>query len=328
MSHRLGSVVAALILAVAVAAPAAATPPGRNGLLLWESSTPDSQPRLQVANPDGTGQRTVFKGGPKQGETEGTFSPADPNVVFFTRFGNAFFTEDIFRGNLATGDVSRVRRARTADLAPSVSPDGSLIAYFAVPRPANFDPERPPPPERIHVMGVDGADDRALTPRSQRSIDPDWSPDGTRIVYTQARLVGRKDVPQNRLMIMNADGSGRRALTAFGGGVDEINGKWAPDSQSIVFEQLRDRGGRSDIAAISPDGGPVRKILATKAWETNPVPSPDGTRIVFTSDRSHRGRTRPNRRFEVYTMAVDGTDIARVTNNRRLDLFPDWQRLL
>ena len=71
----------------------------------------------------------------------------------------------------------------------------------------------------------------------------------------------------------------------------------------------------------------MRKILATKAWETNPVPLPDGTRIVFTSDRSKRGRTRLNRRFDVYTMAVDGTDIDRVTNNRRLDLFPDWQRL-
>lgn len=35
------------------------------------------------------------------------------------------------------------------------------------------------------------------------------------------------------------DGSVRRALTRFGG-VDEVNPKWMPDGQSIVFEQLRE----------------------------------------------------------------------------------------
>jgi Tol biopolymer transport system component len=78
---------------------------------------------------------------------------------------------------------------------------------------------------------------------------------------------------------------------------------------------------------MSADGGPVRTILATRAWETNPVPSPDGTRIVFTSDRDRRGRERLGPGFEVYTMAVDGSDIVRLTNNRRPDIFPDWQRL-
>jgi hypothetical protein len=37
-------------------------------------------------------------------------------------------------------------------------------------------------------------------------------------------------------------------------------------------------------------------------------------------DRSSRG-------FELYTMARDGSDIVRVTANRRPYLFPDWQPL-
>jgi TolB protein len=143
-------------------------------------------------------------------------------------------------------------------------------------------------------------------------------------VYAELRIRG--ETGQNRLAIMNADGSGRRALTAFGG-VDEINPKWMPDGQTIVFEQLRQTGRRSDIAAIGPDGGPVRRILSTPAWETNPIPSPDGTRILFTSDRDRRGPERLGPGTELYTMAVDGSDVVRLTDNRRPDIFPDWQRL-
>jgi Tol biopolymer transport system component len=70
-----------------------------------------------------------------------------------------------------------------------------------------------------------------------------------------------------------------------------------------------------------------RHRLSTKAWETNPIPSPDGTRILFTSDRDRRGPDRLGPGFEVYTMAVDGTGIVRLTKNRAPDIFPDWQRL-
>jgi Tol biopolymer transport system component len=57
------------------------------------------------------------------------------------------------------------------------------------------------------------------------------------------------------------------------------------------------------------------------------VPSPDGTRIVFSGNLDRRGGDRLSINFELYTMAVDGTDIDRITNNRRPDIFPDWQRL-
>ena len=291
VSHRHSCAGVAVILAALFAAPALATPPGRNGMIVWQRES-DGPPRLWVANPDGSGARQVFRGSSRQAEFEGTFSTTDPNVVFFSRGVYPFrpFREDIYRGDLATGAVTRVHGARTADIAPTVSPDGTWLAYFAVTR-ARLAEDAPPPPQRIRVANVDGTADRAVTPRRGLALDPDWSPDGTRIAYTEVRVAG--DRADNRLMIVNADGSGRRALTQYGGR-NEINPKWTPDGQTIVFEHLREAGRRSSIMAMPSAGGSPRLVYDSPGWDTNPIPSPDGTRILFTSDRHRRARERIN----------------------------------
>lgn len=312
----------ALVIAVVLAVPAAATPPGQNGLLVWQRET-RSGVNLWVSNPDGSAARRVFARARRFDFLAG-FSPTDPNLLFFTRASDAPYSADIVSGNLASSQVSTVIGARSDDVSPTFSPDGSRIAYFSVRRPRRIREDRPGPPERIKIANADGSGARFITSRRVRSFDPEWSPDGSRIVYCEGRPVGRE--VQNRIVIVNADGSGRRVLSRYGG-ANEVNPNFMPDGQSIVFEQLRERGRRSDIAMMNPNGGGVRKILATRRWETNPIPSPDGARILFTSDRDRPGRERLNRGFELYTMAVDGSDIVRLTNNRQLDFFPDWQRL-
>jgi Tol biopolymer transport system component len=322
MSRRRIATAAVLVTACLVP-PASATPPGANGLIVWQRESRSTPPRLLVANPDGSAAHRVFNF-PKYAVFEGAFSPQSATATAFSRASRAPFSDDIVLGDLATGATTVIKRAKTADIAPTYSPDGLQIAYFAVPRPKQLDPDRPPPPEQIHVMNADGTADHRLTPVRRRSFDPDWAPDGARIVYSQGRII--RDGVQQRLRMMNADGTDDHALTPFGGR-DELNPKWTPDGQSIVFESASPKGTRSNIVVMPAAGGGAQPILATPAWETNPIPSPDGTRIVFTSDRDRRGKERLGRGFELYTMNVDGSDIVRLTDNRIPDIFPDWQRL-
>jgi Tol biopolymer transport system component len=302
------------------AATAGATPPGTNGQIAWQQESTNAPPHLWVANPDGSQAREVFAEDDVAALEPG-FSPASAGALAFTRGIDEPFSEEIFIGDLASGQTRQLTDSKRASIAPTFSPDGTRIAFFSIRPPGR---NRPPGPERIAVINADGTGLRFLTPKDRGSIDPDFSPDGTRIAYGEIRF--RRGSVDNRVMIMNADGSQRRALTAYGGR-REINPKWLPDGSGLVFESLNRRSLKSDIERIGIDGSGRSAVLATPAFETNPVPSPDGTRIVFTSDRDRRGPTRLGPGFEVYTMNLDGTDIVRLTTNTERDLFPDWQRL-
>ena len=309
----------ALVIAVVLAVPAAATPPGQDGLLVGKRGKTRSGVNLWVSNPDGSAARRVFARA-RRFDFLASFSPTDPTLLFFTRARNAPFSADIVSGNLASGEVTTVVGARSDDVSPTFSPDGSRIAYFAVRRPRRIREDRPPPPERSRLPTPTAAAPAISQRASFRKVDRSVPP--RRPNRLRRGAPRRRPGPQNRDRDHQRRRSGRRVLTRYGG-VDEVNPNFMPDGQSIVFEQLRERGRRSDIAMMNPDGSGVRKILATRRWETNPIPSPDGTRIAFTSDRDRPGRERLNRGFELYTMAVDGTDIVRLTNNRQLDFFPD-----
>jgi Tol biopolymer transport system component len=327
VNYRLviAAVLAAAAAAASLVAPAGATPPGRSGMLAWMRQIGDRPPDLWIANPDGTAQRRVLSTRTNV-EAEPSWSPVAPTTLAFIR-ETPSQRQEVWVGDVATGAIRRVTRHGTFTFAPSYSPDGTRIVYDTdrdFP-PAKSEKEPPPPPE-IYVVNADGTGTRRLTRDRLDSVDPEFSPDGTKIVFSEARTLNGGRSFQNRIAMMNADGSSRRALTPFGG-PNEVNPGWMPDGQQIVFEFLRTTGRHSDLGIMNADGSAVRPLLATGAYETNPVPSPDGTRIAFTSDRDRPGRTRLGLGFEVYTMALDGTGLIRVTNNHTPDLFPDWQRL-
>ncbi len=320
---RLTAGLVVLLFAGLAAAPAAATQPGSNGQLAWTRIVGDRPPDLWAANADGTGQRRILSAR-RNVEAEPAWSPVAPSTLAFTR-ETPTRPQEVYLGDVVTGRLQRVTRHRAFTFLPSWSPDGRRIVYQTD---RDFPPARnrddPPPPWEIYTIDPDGSNPRRLTRDRLYSTDPEYSPDGRQIVFSEARM--RRGRLQNRLAIMDADGRNKRALTGFGRS-REVNPEFMPDGSRIVFEILRETGNRSDLATIAADGRDRRPLLATPAYETNPVPSPDGTRIVFTSDRDRRGRERLGRGFEVYTMAADGTDVRRITNNRSPDIFPDWQRL-
>ena len=98
--------------------------------------------------------------------------------------------------------------------------------------------------------------------------------------------------------------------------IDMTVGSWisldiSPDGRTIVFDHL------GNLFTVPIAGGDATQLTSGMAFDAQPRFSPDGARIVFTSDRSG-GQN-------VWIMSLDGTDTTQVTkgaSNRTES--PDW----
>jgi hypothetical protein len=149
-----------------------------------------------------------------------------------------------------------------------------------------------------------------LTPVSDVSVKPSWSPDSSRIAF-----IGGSDLAYT-LAVVNVDGTGRRLLVPLDATYHEI--AWSRDGTRLAY--VLDRiSGFSDpaIHVVNHDGTGERRLSTGNNHDRHPAWSPDGSRLAFTS-------TRDNGNAEIYVMNADGTNQTRLTNNPATDQTPAW----
>jgi Tol biopolymer transport system component len=317
-------ILALLAVAVVVTAsvlPAGATPFGDNGKIVFERPTPNGS-NLFTVNPNGSKLKRLT--GARGYEGDSAWSEDGTKVAFSKARNPDKGPFEIWVVNADGSGLKRLTRHHGLSIAPAWSPDGLKIAYAT--------DEGKDRQLAIWVMNVDGSDKHKLKSKKRLNLsDPQWSGNGTRIAFAMLKGNGPRKFDSSIAIVNAFDGSAFRRLTSAGG-PDELNPNWAPQGEDLAFERTkRFPVKQSDLALIQFTGtqSSVRRITTTKAYETNPTFAPDGTRIAFTGDRDNRGlsKDRLGRGFEVYTMKPDGSDIERVTKNRKADLFPDWQPL-
>jgi dipeptidyl aminopeptidase/acylaminoacyl peptidase len=106
-----------------------------------------------------------------------------------------------------------------------------------------------------------------------------WSPDGRELIYSSTR-----DGVRN-LYRRPADGSGTdqpfyRSSVTF----KDAN-SWSPDGRTVVISQVGSSN-NWDILSMPAAGGPPTPLLDSRFNEQNPLISPDGAWLLYTSDES------------------------------------------
>jgi hypothetical protein len=113
----------------------------------------------------------------------------------------------------------------------------------------------------IYVQRADGSGLLRLTNHLADDAEPDWSPDGTRIVFRSNRA-GNNDI-----YVINADGSGLQRLTDH----PEWDGdpSWLPTGTHIAFHTNRD--GSDSIYVMQADGSNQQPLISSGGLDMAPA---------------------------------------------------------
>ena len=127
---------------------------------------------------------------------------------------------------------------------------------------------------RVGVYTLEAAP-RPVLVTSFWDIQPQFSPDGTKLVFTSSRSGEQLDI-----WLASADGSNPRQLTRGPG--SKGSPSWSPDGRRIAFD-MRSADGPLSIWIIDADGGAPRQITKGPGDQSTPTWSRDGHWIYFAS---------------------------------------------
>lgn len=234
----------------------------RDGRRIAFTTTRANTSTITVVSSSGGPVRTIRR------EAQGGFDAVsgwtfDDRRLVVERWVSGLYGDELW---LARPDGSSPRRLATGEslaLGPAWSPDGSTIAFW---RDTPATRERPET-LTVHTIPVAGGVARRVVggPSGSYASDPDWSPDGKRLVF-----VRWPDSFHQDLFVVDADGRNLRRVTDTG---NAFAPAWSPDGQTIAF--IND--GR--IKAVAPSGGEIRALTDPQGC-TGVAWSPDGIRLA------------------------------------------------
>jgi Tol biopolymer transport system component len=169
---------------------------------------------------------------------------------------------------------------------------------------------------QIFLMDISGIEPLQLTNMPEGACQPDWSPDGARMVFVSP-CRGMEDIYFNSILyIINADGSGLTPIISVPGG--DFEPDWSPDGTQIAFTSFR--GGKLEIYVYNLDGQSVTQLTNRAADEASRQAawSPDGTQIVYVVQRLGVR--------QIWLMSATGEDQRQIVRSgtRLTDYLPTW----
>lgn len=179
----------------------------------------------------------------------------------------------LYTVSLDAGDVTPIKGVVPRALAPAWSPDGRWIAYLGGASAATgWD---------VYVVPAEGGTPMQVTrDRATVVLTPAWSRDGRWIMYSSNRSgpLNLWRVPFDAVHVSAAQPE--RLTTGIG---EDVHASAAPDGHRIAYATVHSA---PDIWTLDVRSRQIRQLTSETTVEDYPRLSPDGSRLLFYSDRT------------------------------------------
>jgi Tol biopolymer transport system component len=173
--------------------------------------------------------------------------------------------------------VTKTEAPCTSDFEPRWAPDGHGILYQHQDLTGLFS---------LWVMRKSGPHAEQITPPGMDIGNPDWSPDGTRIVFQSPAEPADDQTPQ-QIYTIHPDGTNLVQITHYepisGLVIGTFGPRWSPDGRLLVFAH------RDDKTTVGPDGQPHADLFTMNPEGRNVV------QITFTPEKDNAPAWAPRR---------------------------------
>ena len=223
---------------------------------------------------------------------------------------------ELYRYDLATGTLSDLG----AGTSPSVSPDGSQIAFRTGYRAHGVTSQQI---AVVNIDGTNGARVLLLPPSAANDAGtaagpPVWSPDGTHLAFASRAGIYTSKADGSDLQFVTASQDTSRVCADF-------QPSWSPDGGHLAFVVVCEDGS-DGLWSIGVDGTGLQRLTSVGDHGIvlfhSPAWSPDGVSLAFEGVTKARN---PHRFISnIYLRAVDGT-LTQLTNCSSTSCFePAW----
>jgi len=281
----------------------------------------DGSHAIYVMNADGSGEQRLTNSAVS--DVSPAWSPDGTRIAF------ASYREGPTQIYVMNADGSAQQRLTfgAGDAGwPAWSPDGARIAYSVTESPGWTCSTPVGQPPRIWVMNADGSNAQPVTgpndpAKTCGQLMPAWSPDGTRIAYTEdASSVGRG------FQIATIDlATGTTRLEAKG-----HQPAWSPDGRFIAYYAV-DSPALRVLEVGSTGVRDVVRVNETVILMVRPAWSPDGQHILFarfecTDDFCGFPMPAPRTGTTIWSVRIDGTSLTQLTSGNGNESYPSITR--